>query len=45
MDSTIFGVVLFLHITAAIAGFMVAGILHVALLQMRRAGTVAVLRG
>lgn len=45
MDSTIFSVVLFLHITAAIAGFMVAGILHVALLQMRRAGTVAELRG
>jgi hypothetical protein len=39
-----FNVVLFLHITAAIAGFMVAAVLHVGLLQMRRARTIAELR-
>lgn len=44
MDSTTFNVVLFLHITAAICGFMVAAILHTGLIQMRRAGTVAELQ-
>jgi hypothetical protein len=44
VDSTTFDVVLFLHITAAICGFMVAAALHVALVQMRRARTIAELQ-
>lgn len=44
MHVTLFGVILFLHITAAIAGFVIAGVLHAALQALARAGTVAEIR-
>jgi hypothetical protein len=44
MHVTLFGVILFLHITAAIAGFMIAGVLHAALQALARANTVAEVR-
>lgn len=44
MHVTLFGVVLFSHITIAIIGFMMAGIMHAALQAMARAKTVAEVR-
>ncbi|MGH3260590.1 MAG: DUF2269 family protein, partial [Trebonia sp.] len=40
MQVTTYGVILFLHITAAIVGFMLAGVLHAALQSLARARTV-----
>jgi hypothetical protein len=44
VESATFSVVLFLHITAAIAGLMIAAVLHAGLMQMRRARTIAEIR-
>lgn len=44
MHVTLFGVVLFLHIAAAIIGFMIAGVLHVALPVLARARDVREMR-
>ena len=44
MDVSLYGVILFLHIAAAIAGFMIAGVLHVAMQALGRAHTVAEVR-
>jgi predicted integral membrane protein DUF2269 len=44
MHVTLFGFVLFLHITVAIVAFMMAGVLHAALQALARAGDVRELR-
>jgi hypothetical protein len=44
MHVTLFGVVLFLHVTTAIVGFMIAGVLHVALPVLARARDVREMR-
>lgn len=44
MNVTLAGVVLFLHISVAIAAFMVGGVLHTALQMMPRAATVQEMR-
>jgi len=41
MHVTLFGVILFLHITVAILSFMIAGVLHVALNTTARVRTIA----
>ena len=44
MHVTLYGFVLFLHITAAIVAFMMGGVMHAALQAMARAGDVRELR-
>lgn len=44
MHVTLFGLVLFLHITVAIVAFMMAGVLHAALQALARAGDVREMR-
>ena len=44
MNVSLSGLILFLHIAAAIAGFMIAGVLHVAMQALGRGRTVAEVR-
>jgi uncharacterized membrane protein len=44
MSVTLFGVILFFHISAAIAGFLIAGVLHAAMQALARANTVSEVR-
>ena len=44
MSVSLYGVILFFHIAAAIAGFMIAGVLHVAMQALGRGHTVAEVR-
>jgi hypothetical protein len=44
MSVSLYGVILFFHIAAVIAGFMIAGILHVAMQALARAQTVPEVR-